>query len=216
MSDEQGEASSLDAFTRSEQVRKYVEQMVTSIGEHPEVELKAEWRWATAKDKAECILDMQATANSEISVGSYRLIVIGVREDTREFVGCDHAAFDDAKLRAIFEEYLDPAPEFEVLRLLSSKGRPFVVLRIPRQALRPIVTRKELGDDKRTFIRPGEVWIKPGAAETAGSRKRRVQSRRELVSMFELDHHIESGCVQGLKRLFLRCAARSLRSLILR
>jgi len=41
-------------------------------------------------------------------------------------------------------------------------GKPLVVLRIPRQHKCPIVTRKELGDSTKTFIRPSEVWTKPG------------------------------------------------------
>jgi hypothetical protein len=47
------------------------------LGEHPKCDLKREWRRDTPYHKAEMIKGIQATANSAITPGKEKYIVVG-------------------------------------------------------------------------------------------------------------------------------------------
>ncbi len=53
---------------------------------------------------------------------------MGVDEQTRTVIGSNPSDYDDASIRQLIEQYLDPVPEFEVLSLKSSTGVDFIVL----------------------------------------------------------------------------------------
>src|SRR5438045_2516520 len=104
--------------------------MISLVSEHPECELKTNWRRDTPYHKAEFIKDFQSIANSAIPPDSEKYIAIGVNETTREITGCNHADYDEASIRQLLESYLDPVPQFEALPLKSSRDIDFVVIRI--------------------------------------------------------------------------------------
>src|SRR5262249_12264986 len=67
---------------RAQRIQDYVEQMIATLGEHPECELKSEWRRDNLYFKAEFIKDVQSIANSAIQEGGEKDIVVGAYEGT--------------------------------------------------------------------------------------------------------------------------------------
>lgn len=57
------------AVDRARRILAYVEEMIALVSEHPECELKREWRRDTPYHKAEFVKDFQSIANSSIPVG---------------------------------------------------------------------------------------------------------------------------------------------------
>jgi Schlafen, AlbA_2 len=178
------------AVDRAVRIRDYVENLISLVGEHPECELKANWTRGTPFHRAEVIKDIQATANS-VAPNKEKYIVVGVDQQTRKITGCNPTEYDDASIRQLLERYLDPAPQFEVLSLKSSSDVDFVVFRIPYQENRPIFAKAQIrGDNNRIHLDVGQVWIKPGGAETGSTGKRLVSSREELVGLVNIDQRV--------------------------
>src|SRR6185369_6993825 len=111
-------------------------------------ELKKNWPRNTPYHKAEVVKDIQATANSSIPVGKDKYIVVGADQQTRTITGCNPNDYDDASIRQLLEQYLDPVPEFEVLSLKSSANLNFVVLRFPYQKARPFFAKAQIRGDR--------------------------------------------------------------------
>jgi len=175
------------ALERAIRIRNYIEQMIQTVGEHPECELKKSWSRESAYHRAEVVKDIQAIANSAIAPEKEKLIVIGADQKTRTIIGCNPADYDDASIRQLIEQYLDPVPEFEVLCLRSSANADFVVLRFPFQPQRPIVAKRQIrGEGHQIYLDVGQVWIKSGGSETGGTGKRLVNSRQELVELIDI------------------------------
>ncbi len=185
---------------RAQRIRDYVEKMILTLREHPECELKLVWRRDTLHNKAEFIKDIQAIANSVIPFGKEKHLVVGADEKSKEIVGCNHADFDDADIRQLLETYLDPVPDFEVLRLQSSKGKDFVVLRIPHQPNRPFVAKASIRDNTRAFLEEGQIWLKPGGPETGSSGKRLLKTRSELIELIDIQPRVEKAIADMLEQ----------------
>lgn len=178
------------AVDRAVRIRDYVEKLVSLVGEHPECELKTSWTRGTPFHRAEVVKDIQATANS-VAPNKEKYIVVGVDQQTRAITGCNPADYDDASIRQLLEQYLDPVPEFEVLSLKSSSDVDFVVFRFPHQENRPIFAKAQIrGDNNRIHLDVGQVWIKPGGAETGSTGKRLVSSREELVGLVNIEPRV--------------------------
>jgi hypothetical protein len=176
------------AADRATEIRDYVERLISLVGEHPECELKKSWPRTTPYHKAEVVKDIQATANSSITPGKNKYIVIGADQQTRTITGCNSSDYDDASIRQLLEQYLDPVPEFEVLSLKSSTNVGFVVIRFPYQKARPFFAKAQIrGDRNQIYLAVGQVWIKPGGANTGSSGKRLVSSRQELFSLINTE-----------------------------
>lgn len=177
---------------RATRVRDFVERMIVTVREHPECELKREWKRNTPYLKAEFIKDIQSIANSAIVPGQEKYLVVGVDEVTKEIVGCNHGDYDDAEMVEVLERYLDPMPKVEVLHLLASNGKDIVVVRIPYQPQRPIVVRDSVRDNTRAYLEEGQIWLKPGAPGTASSGKRLLKAREELLSLIDIEPRVQS------------------------
>lgn len=184
--------TSESTLERAQRIRDYIEQMIDTVREHPECELKREWRRDTPYHKAEFIKDVQSIVNSDIPEEKEKYLVVGADEDTKEITGCDHKHFDDADIQQVFEAYLDPVPEFEILRLQASNGRDFVVIRFPHQHNRPFVVRAPIRENTKTHLEEGELWFKPGGPNTPSSGKRRVRARSELVALINIEPRVQS------------------------
>lgn len=165
--------------------------MIQTLGEHPECELKLIWKRDTPHNKAEFVKDVQAIANSAIAEGKEKYIVVGANEKSKVIDGCSHSDFDDADLRTILENHLDPVPEFEVLRLQSSQEKDFVVVRIPHQPNRPFVVRASIREQNRTHLEEGQIWLKPGNPDTGSTGKRLLRSRSELIELIDVEPRIQ-------------------------
>jgi hypothetical protein len=190
------------ALARAVRIRSYIEQLVTAVGEHPECELKRNWLRKTPFLRAEMIKDVQATANSAIDPDKEKFIAIGIDEQTRTITGCNPAEYDEAGIRQLLEQYLDPVPEYEVLSLQSSTGVDFVVVRFPFQPSRPIVAKAQIKDDKnKVLLDAGQVWIKPGGPNTAGTGKRLVNSRQELINLIDVEPRVKREVESRLEQL---------------
>lgn len=190
------------ALARAVRIRNYIEQLVAVVGEHPECELKKSWLRNTPFLRAEMIKDVQATANSAIDSDKEKFIAIGVDEQTRTITGCNPADYDEAAIRQLLEQYLDPVPEYEVLSLQSRAGVDFVVVRFPFQPNRPLVAKAQIKDEKnRILLEVGQIWIKPGGANTAGTGKRLVNSRQELIELINIEPRVKREVEARLEQL---------------
>jgi hypothetical protein len=196
------------ALERAVRIRSYIEEMILTVGEHPECELKKTWSRESPYHRAEMVKDIQATANSAIAPEKEKFIVVGADQETRTITGCNPGDYDDAAIRQLVEQYLDPVPSFEVLAVKSSTNTDFVVLRFPSQQRRPIVVKREIrGEKNQVHLAVGQVWIKPGGSETGGTGKRLVTSRQELVDMIDiaprLNNEVEARIQQLLPQIRL-------------
>lgn len=121
---------------RAKRISSYVEELISTIGEHPECELKETWRRDNSPLKAEFVKDIRSNANSTIPIEKEKYVVVGASETERKIVGCDHSEFDDADIRQLLQSNLDSVTDFEVFRLKSSEDLDFVVFVIPHQTKR--------------------------------------------------------------------------------
>ncbi len=186
---------------RALRIRDYVENMIATLREHPECELKLTWRRDSAYHKAEFVKDIQATANSSILEGKDRYIVVGVNQDTKAIEGCSHSDFDDASIRQLLENYLDPIPDFEVLCLQASSSKDFVVVRFPHQVKKPFIVKSQIKDDKKVYLEEGEIWLKPGSAETGSSGKRRLKSRAEIIGLIDIEPYVKRAVSERVEQV---------------
>lgn len=175
--------------------------MIALVSEHPECELKREWRRDTHYHKAEFVKDFQSIANSSIPMEREKYLVVGADETTRTIIGCNHADYDKAGIRQLLETYLDPVPEFEVLRLTSSAGQDFVIIRIPHQPNRPFITKAAIRDNNKTYLEQGEIWIKPGGENTGSTGKRRAWTRSEVINLIDIEPRIQQAVAARLEQL---------------
>ena len=189
------------ALDRARRILVYVEEMIALVSEHPECELKREWRRDTPYHKAEFVKDFQSIANSTIPVDREKYLVVGADEATKTIVGCSHADYDEAGIRQLLETYLDPVPEFEVLRMTSSGGMDFVIVRIPHQPHRPFVARAAIRDNNRTYMEEGEIWVKPGGENTGSTGKRRVRTRAEVLGLIDIEPRVQQAVAARLEQL---------------
>lgn len=182
-------------------IRDYIENMIATLGEHPECELKLTWQRNSAYHKAEFVKDIQATANSAISEDKDKYIVVGVNQGTKIIEGCSHSDFDDAAIRQFLENYLDPFPDFEVLCLQASNGKDFVVLRFPHQIKKPFISKSQIKDNTKVYLEEGEIWLKPGSAETGSSGKRRIRSRAEIIGLIDIEPYVKLAVSERLEKV---------------
>jgi len=190
------------ALERSLRICNYIEELILAVGEHPECELKTSWPRGSQYHRAEMVKDIQATANSAVGEDKEKYIVIGADQQSRTITGCNPADYDDAGIRQLVENYLDPVPEFEVLSLRSSTNVDFVVLRFPFQPQRPFVAKAQIrGDNNRIYLEEGQIWIKPGGSETGGTGKRLVKSRQELVDLIDITPRVNHEVQTRIGRL---------------
>ncbi len=190
------------ALARALRIRDYIEQLVAAVGEHSECELKKSWLRNTSFLRAEMIKDFQSTANSAIDPKKEKFIAIGIDEQTRTITGCNPADYDEAGIRQLLEQYLDPVPEYEVLSLKSNAGVDFVVVRFPFQQNRPIVTKAQIRDDRnRILLDAGQIWLKPGRSGTGGTGKRLINSRQELIELINIEPRVEREVEARLEQL---------------
>lgn len=190
------------ALARAVRIRDYIEQLVAAVGEHPECELKKSWLRNTPFLRAEMIKDVQSTANSAIDPDKEKFIAIGIDEQTRTITGCNPADYDEAGIRQLLEQHLDPVPEYEVLSLKSSAGVDFVVVRFPFQQNRPIVAKAQIKDDKnRILLDAGQIWLKPGRSGTTGTGRRLVNSRQELIELINIEPRVKREVEGRLEQL---------------
>src|SRR6266498_403083 len=194
-------SASESTLERAQHTRKYVEELIQTVGEHPECELKREWRRDTHYHRAEFIKDVQAIVNSDIPEGKDNYVAVGADEMAKEITGCDHKHFDDADVRQVFEAYLDPVPDFEIMRLQAPNGRDFVVFRFPHQRNRPFIVRAPIQENNKTHLEEGELWFKPGGPNTPGSGKRRVRARSELLALINNEPRVQSEVNERLNQL---------------
>jgi hypothetical protein len=187
---------------RATRIRDYVEQLIALVGEHPECEVKKNWPRNTPFHRAEMVKDIQATANSVIAPMKEKYIVVGADQETRTITGCNPSDYDDASIRQLLEQYLDPVPEFEVLALKSSTGVDFVVIRFPFQDGRPIFAKAQIrGERNQIYLDVGQVWVKPGGADTGSTGKRLVSSRQELLGLINLEPMVGHEVTLRLEKL---------------
>jgi hypothetical protein len=199
------------ALDRAQRVREYVERLIAEVGEHPECELKREWRRDSVYHKAEFVKDFQSIANSAIPVDGEKYIVVGADESTRAIVGCSHADFDEAGIRQVLETYLDPVPRFEVLRLTSTTGVHYVVIRIPHQIFRPFIAKATIRDNNKIHLDEGQIWVKPGGADTGSTGKRLLRTREELLGMIDVNPLVQRAVEERLEQVIpeIRLAERT-------
>lgn len=194
--------TSVRATNRIDQIRDLIEQIISVVGEHPVCELKVTWLQDTPYHRAEVIKDIQSIANSNIQPDGEKYIVIGVDESTRSLKGCRHEDYDDASLRQLLESHLDRVPEFELLKIYASNGTPLVVIRIPHQTYRPFIVKKTITDNKgKPYLQEGDIYHKPGAAETGSTGKQRVTKREELIAMLDVDQLVHAAATERINQL---------------
>jgi hypothetical protein len=156
--------SSRDSLAaRALRYRDETERVVRNVGEHPQYELKRSYDFANLHQRMEFIKDMQSIATSRIE--GEKFLVIGADEASRQLVPVANPQdFDDAKIRQQLERYLSPAPKFEIFRLTTSDGVPFILFVIGRQPTRRILARVTVDDPSeqkpRTLLREGDLWTK--------------------------------------------------------
>jgi hypothetical protein len=151
---------------RAARYKQEVDKAVREVGEHPLFELKRSCSMNVLRDRIEFVKDMQSIATSRIEPEKF--LVIGGDATSKSFIPVTNLTdFDEAKLRQLLEKYLNPVPEFEVFRLSSSEGHPFVLVVIPKQKRRRILARTTVDDSSdpkpKILTREGDLWTKGGS-----------------------------------------------------
>lgn len=192
----QNEVKAETALQRAKRVQTYVEELISTTGEHPECELKRSWLRTTPYLKAEFIKDVQSIANSEIPIEKEKYVVVGVDESSRNFVGLNHSDYDEAAIRQLLESNLDSVPEYEIL--YPKKGdKDYVVVRIGHQTQRPFVATKDISEGDKTYLRAAEIWVKPNGS----TGKKKVTSRSELIRLVDVEARIREEVELRLGRI---------------
>lgn len=176
------DASSESLSDRALRYRDEIEKIVMGVGEHPLCEMKRACSLQDLSQKVEFAKDIQSIATSRID--SEKFLVIGVDEVSKSFAAVQNQAeFDDAAIRQLLGKYLVPAPQFEIFRLKSSEGIPFVVIVIPKQQSRRILAKATVedrsGTKQKLLLREGDLWTK-GA--TTGKRLAQPEDWDDIYS----------------------------------
>ncbi len=192
---------------RAEHYRQETEKVVLSVGEHPQYELKRSFDLSNLNQKLELVKDIQAIATSNIETEKY--LVIGADETShtlREVTNLHE--FDDAKIYQQLDKYLSPVPSYELFRLKSSEGIPFVLFVFGKQPTRRIlakITVNHPADLKPTvLLREGDLWTK---GDSTGRRLARgedwdaiydekVEREAEARTRTRTDHFIQQVIAQ--------------------
>src|ERR1700723_223159 len=158
--------NSPDLTERVAQYRELIQKIVREVGEHPLCEMKRSCSLGNLNEKIEFVKDIQSIATSRIQ--SEKFLVVGADEKTRTFKAVENLGdFDDANVRQVLDKYLTPVPDFEILRLTTSDGCPFVLIVIPKQKQRRILAKVTVDDPTetkpRTLLREGDLWTKGGS-----------------------------------------------------
>ena len=168
-----GDASVPEAFSgtpispslpdRAAHYLKEIERIVTQVGEHPLCEMKRACSLQNLTEKIEFVKDIQSIATSRIQ--SEKFMIIGADEKSKSFYAVNNQGeLDEATMRQVLEKFLSPVPEFEVFRLTSSDGLPFVLIVIPKQKSRRILARATVEDPstqkQKILLREGDLWTK--------------------------------------------------------
>jgi hypothetical protein len=158
-----GTSTATSLSDRAARYRDEIEKIVAQVGEHPLCEMKRACSFQSLSEKIEFVKDIQSTATSRIQ--NERLLVIGADEASKTLCAVQNQdEFDDATIRQILEKYLAPAPDFEVFKLISSGGLPFILIVIPKQKTRRILARVTVedasGQKPKLLLREGDLWTK--------------------------------------------------------
>jgi hypothetical protein len=150
---------------RVENYRKEVERVVREVGEHPQYEMKRSCSLSSLAGKIEFVKDIQSIATSHIEIETEQFLVIGADEKTKKFVPVTNLSeFDEASITQILDKYLSHVPIFQVFRLESSDGHPFVLFVLPRQPRRRILAKSTINDPTdlkpKILLREGDLWTK--------------------------------------------------------
>jgi hypothetical protein len=190
----QGESKpeSLDSLPeRVEKYRQTVERVVTTVGEHPNYEMKRSCALNKLAEKIEFVKDVQSIATSLIEGEKY--LIIGADEKSNQFFPVANPSdFDESKIRQMLSRYLSPVPNFEVFQLTSSAGHSFVLFVIPRQRQRRILAKVTvLSDDTsdltpKLLLREGDLWTK------GSSTSKRLATPQDWEEIYEETVEAES------------------------
>jgi hypothetical protein len=153
----------LSLAERALEYRKEIERIVREVGEHQQCEMKRSCSLTTLSERIEFVKDVQSIATSRIQ--SEKFLVLGVDDKTRTFHAVQNQSdFDEANIRQVLDKYLAPVPDFEILRLTTSDGCPFVLIVIPKQKQRRILAKVTVDDPTetkpKTLLREGDLWTK--------------------------------------------------------
>jgi hypothetical protein len=184
-----------------------IEKMVHEVGEQPNCEMKRSCSLTVLAEKIEFVKDIQSIATSRIEAEKY--LVVGADDGEHKFYSVlNIKEFDDAPIRQILEKYLAPIPEFQIFRMTSSDGHPFVLFVIPKQKIRRILARETVvdttGKNSRLLIREGDLWTK---GSSTGKRlatpedwdeiyEDKIEYETELRTRQRVDHALEQALVR--------------------
>lgn len=151
---------------RAVEYRNEIERIVREVGEHQLCEMKRSCSLTTLGEKIEFVKDIQSIATSRIQAEKF--LVVGVDDKTRTFHAVQNLSdFDEANVRQVLDKYLAPVPDFEILRLTTSNGCPFILIVIPKQKQRRILAKFTVDDPTetkpKTLLREGDLWTKGGS-----------------------------------------------------
>lgn len=155
---EQSEAVS----QRQSRLAEEIVRLVAMGTEHPTFEFKRKLAYSkdNPAERAEFIKLVQGMANAQ--PGQERVLVIGADQKNRCFHEVDNVQdFDQARISPVLEAYLNPQPLFECFNSLTSPdGKPYCALVLAADQPRPIVIEKQLDKDGKSYLVPGDIWIK--------------------------------------------------------
>jgi hypothetical protein len=157
-------AASASLSDRTAIYRDEIEKIVAQVGEHPLFEMKHSCTFQNLAEKIEFVRDIQSIATSRIESEKY--LIIGADESLKTFHAVQNLAdFDEATIRQVLDKYLSPIPDFEVFKLKSSSGMPYILFVIPKQKTRRILAKVTVEDSSlpskpKLLLREGDLWTK--------------------------------------------------------